>query len=191
MVAGGLKHGVPLCQFVPQFDIVVRTQLSLARHLHDIFTDQPVSSKGENHDADSFAFRRSPRAASSIAAQARFAGTDFDHPRRRCRARVRLPCRVRLRNLLYQARHQRFPDHRTLAIPGALCGSNANSNRENAMSDDKWWAAQRKAAEFWRKVKENQTSFHRRNSLNRDNGATPIARPRASVARLLSLTGHC
>jgi hypothetical protein len=60
------------------------------------------------------------------------------------------------------------------------------TDRENAMSNQEWWAAERKAAEFWRKVKENQAGSHGRNSLNHERGAAPITQPRASVARLLS-----
>jgi hypothetical protein len=58
------------------------------------------------------------------------------------------------------------------------------------MSIEKWWAAERKAAEFWRKVKENQMRYHGRNSLNHI-GAAPIGRLRASAAHLLPLTGYC
>jgi hypothetical protein len=43
-------------------------------------------------------------------------------------------------------------------LSAAACGSRAGINRENAMSNQEWWAAERKAAEFWRKVKENQTA---------------------------------
>jgi hypothetical protein len=56
------------------------------------------------------------------------------------------------------------------------------------MSNDKWWAAQRKEAEFWRKNKENKKRYHGRNSLNRIIGAAAMARPRVSVAHLLSPT---
>jgi hypothetical protein len=58
------------------------------------------------------------------------------------------------------------------------------------MRNEEWWAAERKAAEFWRKIKVNQFREHGRNSPNQDNGAAPIARPRASAAHLLSVTGH-
>jgi hypothetical protein len=58
------------------------------------------------------------------------------------------------------------------------------------MSNENWWAAERKAAQFWRKVKENQMRYHGRNGLNRDISAAPIARPRSSVAGLLSQTGY-
>jgi hypothetical protein len=51
------------------------------------------------------------------------------------------------------------------------------------MSNDEWWAAERKAAEFWRKVRENQMPSTARNSMNHGKGAAPIARPRAGVAR--------
>jgi hypothetical protein len=44
------------------------------------------------------------------------------------------------------------------------------------MSTDEWWEAERKAAEFWRKVKENQTAWHSRG------GPSHAYRP-ASVAR--------
>jgi hypothetical protein len=57
------------------------------------------------------------------------------------------------------------------------------------MSNEEWWAAERKAAEFWRKVKENQTRGAGRNSLNHGRGAAPIARPRVGVARRQS-RGH-
>jgi hypothetical protein len=63
--------------------------------------------------------------------------------------------------------------------------SHTDSNRENAMSNENWWTAERKAAEFWRKVKENRMRYDGRNSLNNYNSAAPIARPRVSVARLL------
>jgi hypothetical protein len=42
------------------------------------------------------------------------------------------------------------------------------------MNNEQWWAAERKAAEFWRKVKENQTA-HGRNSLHRQSGVAPTA----------------
>jgi hypothetical protein len=57
------------------------------------------------------------------------------------------------------------------------------------MSNQEWWTAERKAAEFWRKVKEIQTGEHGRDSLNHGRGAAPIARPQVSIARLLSQTG--
>jgi len=56
------------------------------------------------------------------------------------------------------------------------------------MSNENWWAAERKAAEFWRKIKENQMRYRERNTLTRDIGATPIARPRASAAHLFPQT---
>jgi hypothetical protein len=58
------------------------------------------------------------------------------------------------------------------------------------MRNEEWWAAERKAAEFWHKVKENQMRYHGSNSLNQDNGAAPIARPKASAAHFLSVIGH-
>jgi hypothetical protein len=57
------------------------------------------------------------------------------------------------------------------------------------MSNEEWWGAERKAAEFWRKVKENQMGNHGRNSPNHETGPAPIARPQMSVARLLSKAG--
>jgi len=57
------------------------------------------------------------------------------------------------------------------------------------MSNQEWWAAERKAAEFWRKIKENQTGSHGGNSLSHEKGAAPIAQPRVSVARHLAQTG--
>lgn len=57
------------------------------------------------------------------------------------------------------------------------------------MSNQEWWAAERKAAEFWRRVKANQTDSHGGNSLNHGRGTAPIARPRASIGPLLSHTG--
>lgn len=42
------------------------------------------------------------------------------------------------------------------------------------MSNQEWWAAERKAAEFWRKVKENQMA--RDNHLNHGRGTAPTAR---------------
>lgn len=57
------------------------------------------------------------------------------------------------------------------------------------MSNEEWWAAERKAAEFWRKVKENQVDRHGRNSLDYERGAAPIARHKefgAPVRRQLS-----
>ena len=42
------------------------------------------------------------------------------------------------------------------------------------MSNHEWWAAERKAAEFWRKVKEHQMGRH--NTRNNQTGAAPIAR---------------
>ena len=65
----------------------------------------------------------------------------------------------------------------------------AGINTENAMSNQEWWAAERKAAEFWRRVKENQRDSHGGDSLNRGRGAAPFARPLVSVVRLLSQTG--
>ena len=62
-------------------------------------------------------------------------------------------------------------------------------NREHAMSNQEWWAAERKAAEFWRKVKENQAGSQGRNSLGRKSGAAPIAQGRANVARHLAQAG--
>ena len=53
------------------------------------------------------------------------------------------------------------------------------------MSNENWWTAERKAAEFWRKIKENQMRCDERNSLNRKNGAAPDAPPRVSVVRSL------
>jgi hypothetical protein len=44
------------------------------------------------------------------------------------------------------------------------------------MSNQEWWAAERKAAEFWRKVRENQMGRHNHNSLNQERGAAPTAR---------------
>jgi len=41
------------------------------------------------------------------------------------------------------------------------------------MSEQEWWAAERKAAEFWRKVKENQTAWHER--LDHWRSAAPAA----------------
>jgi hypothetical protein len=42
------------------------------------------------------------------------------------------------------------------------------------MCNQEWWAAERKAAEFWRKVKENQTARH--DCLNHGRSAGPTAR---------------
>jgi hypothetical protein len=56
------------------------------------------------------------------------------------------------------------------------------------MSNQEWWAAERKAAEFWRKVKANQSNSQGGTSLNQERGAEPIARPEESVASLLSQT---
>jgi hypothetical protein len=50
----------------------------------------------------------------------------------------------------------------------------AGSNQENAMSNQEWWAAERKAAEFWRKVKENQLAKEKQLNLVRD--TAPITR---------------
>jgi hypothetical protein len=57
------------------------------------------------------------------------------------------------------------------------------------MTNQEWWAAERKAAEFWRKVKANQSAGHGGPSLKHEPGAAPIARPEDSVALLQSQTG--
>jgi hypothetical protein len=57
------------------------------------------------------------------------------------------------------------------------------------MSNEEWWAAERKAAEFWRKVKENQIPSTGRDSLNHVKGAAPIAQEKVGVARRQS-RGH-
>ena len=57
------------------------------------------------------------------------------------------------------------------------------------MSNQEWWAAERKAAEFWRKVKENQARGHDRSSLSHESGAAPTAPSRVSVDRLLAQIG--
>jgi hypothetical protein len=36
------------------------------------------------------------------------------------------------------------------------------------MSNEEWWALQREAAQFWRKVKENQTGADGRNGLKHE-----------------------
>jgi hypothetical protein len=54
------------------------------------------------------------------------------------------------------------------------------------MNNEQWWAAERKAAEFWRKIKENQTRSNASNSLNHGPVAAPVARSAVSAARLLS-----
>ena len=43
------------------------------------------------------------------------------------------------------------------------------------MSNQEWWAAERKAAEFWRKVKANLAGAHEHNSLKHGIGAAPSA----------------
>lgn len=44
------------------------------------------------------------------------------------------------------------------------------------MSNEEWWAAERKAAEFWRKVKEYQQSGHGGMRPYYENGAAPNAK---------------
>jgi hypothetical protein len=44
------------------------------------------------------------------------------------------------------------------------------------MSTEEWWTAERKAAEFWRKVRENQMVWRDRNVPNHERGPTPPAR---------------
>jgi hypothetical protein len=36
------------------------------------------------------------------------------------------------------------------------------------MSNEEWWALQREAAQFWRKVRENQTGGNGRNGLKNE-----------------------
>jgi hypothetical protein len=55
------------------------------------------------------------------------------------------------------------------------------------MSNEQWWAAERKAAEFWRKIRDNQAGSQSSNGLNCGRAAAPIAQPR--LARLPSQTG--
>lgn len=43
------------------------------------------------------------------------------------------------------------------------------------MTNEEWWAAERRAAEFWRKVKENQMGTHERNNPNQERGVAPTA----------------
>jgi ribosomal protein S19E (S16A) len=54
-----------------------------------------------------------------------------------------------------------------------LRDSKAGINRENAMSNQEWWAAERKAAEFWRKVKENQMAEEKHLNSVRGTAANP------------------
>jgi hypothetical protein len=44
------------------------------------------------------------------------------------------------------------------------------------MSNEKWWAAERKAAEFWGKFRERQKDMHGHNSLNHETGLVPAVR---------------
>jgi hypothetical protein len=44
------------------------------------------------------------------------------------------------------------------------------------MSNQEWWAAERKAVEFWRKVKDNQMARYNHTSLNQERGVAPTAR---------------
>jgi hypothetical protein len=57
------------------------------------------------------------------------------------------------------------------------------------MTNQEWWAAERKAAEFWRKVKANQSASQGGTSLKHEPGAAPIVRPEDSAASLQSQTG--
>jgi hypothetical protein len=58
----------------------------------------------------------------------------------------------------------------------ALRDSKAGINLESAMSNQEWWAAERKAAEFWRKVKENQMAEEKHR--NHVRYTAPVARIR-------------
>lgn len=41
------------------------------------------------------------------------------------------------------------------------------------MNNEEWWAAERAAAEFWRKVREHQLSVHGGSGLQYEQAATP------------------
>jgi hypothetical protein len=43
------------------------------------------------------------------------------------------------------------------------------------MSNEEWWALQRKAAQFWRKVKENQAGGDGRNGVKHERVAVRLA----------------
>lgn len=55
------------------------------------------------------------------------------------------------------------------------------------MSDEEWWAAKRRAAEFWRKLKENQSREHHygRGSGN-DSGASAAGSRSLAAERALA-----
>lgn len=44
------------------------------------------------------------------------------------------------------------------------------------MSNQEWWAAERKAVEFWRQVREHQTARYNRSGMSQERGAAPSVR---------------
>jgi hypothetical protein len=48
------------------------------------------------------------------------------------------------------------------------------------MTNEEWWAEERRAAEFWRKVRENQMGAHERQRPNEEGSVAPGARNRES-----------
>lgn len=58
------------------------------------------------------------------------------------------------------------------------------------MSNEEWWGLQRKAAQFWRKVKENQIGGNGRNSLKHERGAVRLLDSGRCAERLARSTSE-